>query len=296
MMALAMCAALGGSGLSAEDDGPTTVPDPVGLGERLALIDYLHDHAQQVEPGADLAALRHQYRALLAAAAGAPDKQARDAAALELWRTYGESATADETLAQIKARLDQLAAKASTDHQQELAHEADDSRAAEAAPQHPNPTAPARPAAAGDAPADQPAPVLDMPPPTGKPGADGDWTSDYRAACASATDMGRPLLVDYTGSDWCVWCRKLELEVFATPAFRGWAARHVVLMRVDFPQKTKLPEAVQAQNQALREANKVTGFPTVLVFSGSGSPLGKLGYQPGGPEPWIAAVARLAHM
>ncbi len=103
---IALCAALACAEARAQDDSPTDVPDPVGLGERLALIDYLHDHGQQVEQGADIANLRQQYRALTAKAATASDQAARDAAALELWRTYGESAAADETLAQIRARLD----------------------------------------------------------------------------------------------------------------------------------------------------------------------------------------------
>ncbi len=304
---LVLCSALACGHARAEDDAPTDVPDPVGLGERLALIDYLHDHGRQVEAGADLASLRHEYRALTAKAAPSAEQAARDAAALELWRTYGESATPDETLAQLRARLDKLAAKAASAHQQELAHEADDAAAADAAPPPPSQNAQANPAAlraaalAKQQAAQQAAqaaaqPAADMPPPTGKPGADGAWTTDVLAAAASAKDLGRPLLIDFTGSDWCSWCMKLEREVFVTPAFVAWAARHVVLMRADFPKKTQLPKALAEQNDMLAQRFGIKGFPTVEIIAISGAYLGSLGYQEGGPDPWIAAASKMMHL
>jgi len=122
----------------AAQDEQTQVPDPLGLGERLALIDYLQTHGQSVTPGADLSQLRSAYRDLTGAATiGSADaeKSARDEAVLVLWRSYNVVAPENETLAQLQKRLVDLASSSANASDIEQLHERADARAAAAATQ-----------------------------------------------------------------------------------------------------------------------------------------------------------------
>jgi thioredoxin-related protein len=121
--------------------------------------------------------------------------------------------------------------------------------------------------------------------------APGAWLTDFAAASALAQKENRPLLLNFTGSDWCPWCIKMDEEVLNTPAFQSYAAGHLVLVTVDFPRNTPLPAATAAQNNDLQQKFGVEGFPTFVVLSSSGSKLAEYqGYQPGGPSAFIAQI------
>ncbi len=53
--------------------------------------------------------------------------------------------------------------------------------------------------------------------------AEAVWLTDYAKAKAQAAAEKKPLLLDFTGSDWCTWCIKLDKDVFAIPAFGKYA-------------------------------------------------------------------------
>jgi len=129
--------------------------------------------------------------------------------------------------------------------------------------------------------------------PTFAPAVESTWVTDWQTAAAQATDTNRPILADFTGSDWCGWCIKLKREVFDTPEFVAWAQRSAVLLEVDFPQGKPLSADQQRENQRLAEKYAVEGFPTILILSADGTERGRLGYQAGGPKAWIAAADAL---
>lgn len=117
-----------------------------------------------------------------------------------------------------------------------------------------------------------------------------EWRTDLAQAAADARQGPRPLLLNFSGSDWCGWCKRLDAEVFSQPAFQEFAAANLVCVLADFPRRTKLDSALQAQNQKLLEHFQVQGFPTLLLFDSTGELITQMGYQPGGPAPFIAAV------
>jgi len=80
--------------------------------------------------------------------------------------------------------------------------------------------------------------------------------------------------------------------VFSTDKFKAWAKKNVVLVEIDFPRKTKLPDGLQKQNEALKSKFGIRGFPTILFLDGNEKVIGKSGYRPGGPDPWIEDAAR----
>ena len=122
---------------------------------------------------------------------------------------------------------------------------------------------------------------------------DGAWLDDLAKARAVAQQTGRPVLLDFTGSDWCGWCMKLDSEVFSTDEFKAFAKKSLVLVTVDFPHGKKLSPEVTAQNEKLSAEFKIEGFPTIVVIDAAGKKLGELGYQPGGPGAFIAELKKL---
>ncbi len=119
---------------------------------------------------------------------------------------------------------------------------------------------------------------------------DGPWTTDFKAAQAKAKKESKYLLVNFTGSDWCVWCKKLEAEVFEKENFLKEAPKQFVLVVLDFPQEKKQPDELKKQNQELQKKYKIQGFPTILLLDAAGEIVAKTGYQPDGPEKYLASL------
>ncbi|HLP76404.1 MAG TPA: thioredoxin family protein [Candidatus Paceibacterota bacterium] len=119
------------------------------------------------------------------------------------------------------------------------------------------------------------------------------WMTDAAKAQARAKAENKMVLLDFTGSDWCPWCIKLDKEVFATPEFKSYAATNLVLVEVDFPRKKQLSPSQKTANQALQQRYDVKGYPTVIILNPTGAKVGELGYQKGGAAPFIARLEKL---
>jgi thioredoxin-related protein len=120
------------------------------------------------------------------------------------------------------------------------------------------------------------------------------WTADFTDAKKQAAESKKDLLIDFTGSDWCGWCIKLNDEVFKHEPFKEGVKDNFVLVELDFPNdKSKLSEETQAQNKELGEKYAVRGYPTILLCDSEGRPYASTGYQPGGPEKYVAHLNEL---
>ena len=120
-----------------------------------------------------------------------------------------------------------------------------------------------------------------------------EWQTDLPKAQTQAKTEKKLVMLDFTGSDWCGWCIKLNKEVFSQPAFAEYAKKNVVAVEVDFPNKKKLSSAQKQANDALAKKYKINGYPTIIVLDSDGKKIGELGYQPGGPTAFIAALEKL---
>jgi len=125
------------------------------------------------------------------------------------------------------------------------------------------------------------------------------WLTSYSDAVKLSQKTGKPIMADFTGSDWCSWCIKLHKEVFDTPQFKKWADKNVILLELDYPQKpenrSKMPKQLQQQNADLlvKHQNVIKGYPTILFLRGDGTVFGKYGYDNGGPDRWTKMADRL---
>jgi len=120
-----------------------------------------------------------------------------------------------------------------------------------------------------------------------------NWLTDLPKAQAKAKEENKLVMLDFTGSDWCGWCIKLNKEVFSQPEFADYANKNLVLMEVDFPRSKPQTAELKKANAALQDKYKVEGYPTIIVLNGDGKKVGELGYQPGGPKVFIAELDKL---
>lgn len=120
------------------------------------------------------------------------------------------------------------------------------------------------------------------------------WLTSYQEAVKQSQKTGKPIMADFTGSDWCGWCIRLHHEVFDTPEFKKWAAKNVVLLELDYPHKVPQSKEIKRQNEGmLKKFPYIEGFPTVLFLKPDGKAFGKYGYDMGGPAHWTAMAEKL---
>jgi thiol:disulfide interchange protein len=121
--------------------------------------------------------------------------------------------------------------------------------------------------------------------------ADSPWLTSVPDATAKAKKENKLVLLDFTGSDWCVACKELDAETLSKSEFINYAKKNLVLVEVDFPAQKPQTAELKAANEALQSKYQVEGYPTLVVLKPDGTVLWKqLGYLPGGPAAMIAKL------
>ena len=114
-----------------------------------------------------------------------------------------------------------------------------------------------------------------------------NWEENLETALQKAKTENKAVLVNFTGSDWCVWCQKLSAEVFSQSEFEDYADDNLILVRLDFPRSIEQSAETKAYNNQLAQRYGVQGFPTILLFNSQGKMVLQTGYQPGGPVSYV---------
>jgi len=96
------------------------------------------------------------------------------------------------------------------------------------------------------------------------------WMTDLPAAQVQAKKENKLVLINFTGSDWCGWCKKLQDEVFSTKEFEQYAKHNVVLVEIDFPDKKPQIQQLKTANEALQTKFQAEGYPTIVVLNKDG--------------------------
>jgi len=131
-------------------------------------------------------------------------------------------------------------------------------------------------------------------------GASPEWNTNLVKAVDEAITQEKPLLMFFTGSDWCGWCKRLQAEAFEQPEFKKWADEKVVLMELDYPRRTPQDEAIKEQNMNILRMFGVRGYPTIWFVNPTKNEseinfgkIGSTGYVRGGAEAWISEADRI---
>lgn len=113
------------------------------------------------------------------------------------------------------------------------------------------------------------------------------WNDNLEKAVAVAKKEDKAILINFSGSDWCKWCKRLDAEVFSQKEFINYAKKNLVLVKIDFPQYTQQDPKVQSYNREVAQMFRVQGFPTVVVIDKNQKLAGYTGYQEGGAGNYI---------
>jgi len=96
------------------------------------------------------------------------------------------------------------------------------------------------------------------------------WLTDFESAKQASKKTGKPILIEFSGSDWCVPCIRLEKQVFKQEPFIAFARHNLVLLYCDLPYRKKISKELKAQNEALAEQYHVKIYPTVVMVDSAG--------------------------
>src|ERR1039457_3135462 len=121
--------------------------------------------------------------------------------------------------------------------------------------------------------------------------ADLNWLTDVPKVEAQAKTGNKLVLLDFTGSDWCGWCKKLDAETFSQPDFADYAKKNLVLVQLDYPAHKAQSDDLKKANAALQLKYNIEGFPTLIALKSDGTVVWKkVGYLAGGPAALIAKL------
>lgn len=121
------------------------------------------------------------------------------------------------------------------------------------------------------------------------PGSDNlSWDEKLETALIQAQNENKFVLVNFTGSDWCIWCQRLSNEVFTQKEFENFAKENLVLVKIDFPKNIEQSNGTRLYNQKLLQQFAVKGFPTIFILDKNGNMRLRTGYLPGGAANYVS--------
>ena len=103
------------------------------------------------------------------------------------------------------------------------------------------------------------------------------WQQDFSNAEKLTKSTDKPMLIFFTGSDWCGPCKMLVSDVFESEKFNKEVQNDFVLYEADFPRNKDLVTTSQrSDNYKLKNKYNVSSYPTIVIVNGKGKALGKM--------------------
>ena len=66
-----------------------------------------------------------------------------------------------------------------------------------------------------------------------------NWLTNFEEAKNISNKENKHIILVFQGSDWCAPCIKLDKEIWSTPEFITYANEHFIMVKADFPRKSK---------------------------------------------------------
>ena len=123
------------------------------------------------------------------------------------------------------------------------------------------------------------------------------WQPDMETAVKIATVQHKPILLNFSGSDWCGPCIRMRREIFESKTFIGLADSSLVLLNADFPRnkKNQLSDKITKQNESLADRYNPEGkFPFTVLINAEGKLLYAWDGLPSSETQFITALKEIA--
>jgi len=94
-----------------------------------------------------------------------------------------------------------------------------------------------------------------------------NWLTDFEKAKKVSKKTKKPILMYFTGSDWCGPCKMLKKDFWQDPAFIE-QSNDFVLLEIDVPFREDIisPAQKKKNKELQKKYNKEGAFPTLLAL------------------------------
>lgn len=120
-----------------------------------------------------------------------------------------------------------------------------------------------------------------------------NWLTNYDEAIQISRSTSKPIVLLFTGTDWCSWCMRLEEEALNTPDFAEVVGDKFIFVKLDFPLNRKQIPEIANQNKNLKKQFAISGYPTIIIIDSHQRPIGSVGYRPGGGKQYGLHLMRM---
>lgn len=125
-----------------------------------------------------------------------------------------------------------------------------------------------------------------------------NWLGDFNQATAEAAKTHKLILINFSGSDWCVPCIRERKEILETAVFENYAEGHLILVRADFPRqhKNQLSKEQVKRNEDLADKyNPLGKFPYTLLVDEHGKVVKEWdGFPNVSPEKFVEQISEVS--
>ena len=108
------------------------------------------------------------------------------------------------------------------------------------------------------------------------------WLTNLEKAEKISKEQDKPILMYFTGSDWCAPCKMLKQDFFESAEFKQ-KSKDLVLVMIDYPRRVDLlsQEQLDYNKTVIAKYNKKQTFPKIVMLNHRGKELGRIsGYSP----------------
>lgn len=120
-----------------------------------------------------------------------------------------------------------------------------------------------------------------------------NWQTNYEEAVRLSKSSSKPIILFFTGSDWCGWCKKLDQEALHTQEFADAVGDKFIFVLLDFPLNSTLPQEITTQNKRLQKQFGIEGFPTLVILDSQQNKIGSAGYRAGGGKAYAQFLQKI---
>lgn len=122
------------------------------------------------------------------------------------------------------------------------------------------------------------------------------WHHSYKKALEESQKTQRPIMLLFTGEEWCRPCKYLERKVFMKNEFHDWALKNVILAKIDLSREFK-PTVFnifeRKKHEELLEKFRMRTIPTAIILSPGEQPLGILRFSGQTAREYVSGVQRI---